>query len=158
MTVAGNIHPGDGGGDDGAVTSARERTKWVEEGGTGVTVAGNPTTRELAAVLAAVDAARRHRLVGHSQGTSTGGTAPDNQAGSGRVDAADAGTDREGVERPDSRERVAHERRCPVCRERYDSARPLEGATSVRTAERGASTVCVDPGSKRVYVHSPPLR
>jgi hypothetical protein len=159
VTVAGNTHPGDGGGDDGTVMAARKRTRWVEEGSNGVTVAGNPTTRELAAVLAAVDAARRHRLVANSPGESTGGTAPGKEAGSGGVDAAGAGAGRTAEDAgANSRERVAHERRCPVCRERYDSARPLEGATSVRTAERGASTVCVDPGSKRVYVHSPPPR
>jgi hypothetical protein len=159
VTVAGNTHPGDGGDDDGAVVSARKRTKRVERGGNGVTVAGNPTTQELAAVLAAVDAACRHRLVADSPGEPAGGTAPGNEAGSGSVDGAGAGAGRATEDAgANSRERVAHERRCPVCRERYDSARPLEGATSVRTAERGASTVCVDPGSKRVYVHSPPPR
>ena len=163
--MAGGAHPVDGGGDDGAVRSTRgsPRQDTARLGRGGVTVTGNPTAQELTAVLAAVQATRRPPAAASGSGGPTGAAAPGGGGGCGSADAvdaadtADAGTAREDGER-DSRERVAHERRCPVCRERYDSARPLEGATSVRTAKRGASTVCVDPGSKRVYVHSPPPR
>jgi hypothetical protein len=156
--MAEDAHPVDGGDDDGVVASTREGTGQAKQDGDSVTVAGNPTTQELTAVLVAVQAAQRSPAVASGSNEATGTAAPGREAGSGSADAAGDGTDRVGVKRPDSRERVAHERRCPVCRERYDSTRPLDGATSVRTAKRGASTVCVDPGSKRVYVHSPPLR
>jgi len=124
----------------------------------GVTVDGNPTARELTAVLAAVDATRRFPVTGDGAGEPPDGTAPGAEGGPGTANAADDGADAAADANSDSRERVAHERRCPVCRERYDSTTRLDGPTSLRTAERGASTVCVDPGSKRVYVHSPPPR
>ncbi len=135
--------------DDGPALPRRE----------GVTVDGNPTARELTVVLAAVDAARSERPVADGLGGSTGNGGPAGEGGQRDMAAAGADTDPVAPDTgPNSRERVAHERRCPVCRERYDSRRPLDGATSVRTAEQGASTVCVDPRSRRVYVHSPPLR
>ncbi|MEF8887094.1 MAG: hypothetical protein V5A30_04745 [Haloarculaceae archaeon] len=152
--MAGDAHPAGSGDDDGAVRAPREGTARAEQDG--LTVTGNPTPRELTVVLAAVQAVGRSPTAAGSSGGPTGTAAPGGEADSGSTDAADDGTGRVDVERPDSRERIAHERRCPVCRERYDSTRPLDGATSVRTAKRGASTVCVDPGSKRVYVHSPP--
>ena len=156
MSMAGDAHPVDGGSDDGAVTSARDETGAA--GRAGVTVDGNPTARELTAVLAAVDAARRFPATGGGADEPTGSAATGSEGGPGTADAADGGGEPGDGGSSNSRERVAHERRCPVCRERYDSTRPLEGATSVRTAERGASTVCVDPGSERAYVHSPPPR
>jgi hypothetical protein len=155
--MAGDAHPAGSGDDDGAGRSPREGTARL--GRDGLTVTGNPTPRELTAVLVAVQAAQRSPAVASGSDEATGTAAPGggDSGSSDAAGAADAGTDRT-EEISNSRERVAHERRCPVCRERYNSARPLEGATSVRTTKRGASTVCVDPGSKRVYVHSPPLR
>lgn len=150
--MARDAHPAD----DAAANPHREAGP---AGWSGVTVTGNPTARELTAVLAAVRAARRRRptTAPDTPRERADGAASGSDSGPGPADAAEADTDR-AEEASDSPERVAHERRCPVCRERYDSARPLEGPTSLRTAERGASTVCVDPGSRRVYVHSPPPR
>ncbi|MFT4880989.1 MAG: hypothetical protein ACI9CA_001192 [Natronomonas sp.] len=135
--------------DDGAALPCRE----------GVTVDGNPTARELTVVLAAVDAVSSERPVTDGLGGPTDDGGSGREGGQRDTAAAGADTDPDALDTgPNSRERVAHERRCPVCRERYDSRRPLDGATSVRTTGRGASTVCVDPESRRVYVHSPPLR
>lgn len=146
MSMAGDAHPAD----DGSV-APREAAGRV--GREGVTVDGNPTRRELTVVLAAVDTARR-RPVASEPGESAGGA-----GGPDGVDTAGVGTDPAGMGTGStSRERVAHERRCPVCRERYDSRRPLDGTASVRTTGRGVSTVCVDPESRLVYVHSPAPR
>lgn len=157
--MAGDAHPADG-GNDGPVTSPQEGAGRAKPDGDGMTVTGKPTARELTALLAAVHAVCRRRFptAASSPGGPTGNAAPGRDSRPGSAGPPDGGTDRTGAESTDSRERIAHERRCPVCRERYDSTQPLDGATSVRTAERGASTVCVDPGSNRVYVHSPPPR
>ena len=156
--MAGDAHPT---ADDTAASPGRERQTGEEDSGT-MQVTGNPTARELAAVTAAVTAARR---VPSDAGASDG----DAGDADSRADASAPGTDvaaagvdgeppRTGADGADSRERVAHERRCPVCRERYDSTRRLDGPTSLRTSDRGASAVCIDPGTTQVYVHSPPPR
>lgn len=155
MSMAGDAHPT---AEDTAPSSGRGR-RTREEGPDAVRVTGNPTERELVVVAAAVAVARRGPAVAGGPGGSTGTAAPGADGEPGRPAGADGGAERTAADAaPDSRERVAHERRCPVCRERYDSTRSLVGPTSVRTATRGASTVCVDPGSKRAYVHSPSPR
>ena len=159
MSMAGDAHPA---ADDTAPSAERERGSG-EDGPGPVRVTGNPTPRELVAVTAAVAAARRAPAVASGPDEPTDTAAPGADGEPDRPDGADGRTEGGATQTtadatPDSRERLAHERRCPVCRERYDSARPLEGPTSVRTAAQGASTVCVDPGSERAYVHSPPPR
>lgn len=159
--MAGDAHPT---ADNNATPAGRGRGP-AEDGPGTMSVRGNPTAQELAAVTAAVAAARQVPSAGGggSPGESAAATVLGDDGDPGRVNAADTGASRAGDAGSNSRkraarERVAHERRCPVCRERYDSTRPLDGATSVRTTPQGASTVCVDPGSERVYVHSPPPR
>ena len=155
MSMARDVHPT---ADDTATPPERGRQA-VEEGSGPVRVTGNPTARELAAVTAAVAATRRAPAVADVSGESTDTTASGPGGDPGRPTATDADPEETAADaNPDSRERVTHERRCPVCRKQYDSTRRLDGATTLRTTGRGASTVCVDPGSKRVYVHSPPPR
>lgn len=158
MTVAGDTHPTT---DEPVTPAGRERRALADETGT-MSVGGNPTARELAAVTAAVTAARRVPSDAGAGDGEAGAVDSHADANAPGTDVDAAGVDGEppgtGVDGPDSRERVAHERRCPVCRERYDSTRQLDGPTSLRTAKRGASTVCIDPGTTQLYVHSPPPR
>jgi hypothetical protein len=151
VTVAGETDP--------AANSATH----VEGGHTGhtgvsepgaVTVTGNPTVAELAALTAAVAAVTTDRRAGPGPAATGGTTAAGGGRAAGGPDTTDATVG--DADTPNSRERVTHERRCPVCREHYDSTRSLNAPTAVQTGS--ASRVCVDPDSGRVYVHAAPPR
>lgn len=105
-------------------------------------IRGNPTTEERCVVVAAVTA---------SESTpSTSEVIEPSSNGTGDQSGTDNQTE---PEYKTAKERIIHQRVCPVCNRKYGSKRALEGRKQLSVHTRG--TICIGSEGGYFYVHEP---
>jgi hypothetical protein len=109
-------------------------------------VSGSPTSEENAVIVSVL------RSVTGQIAQAQALDGDDQTAGDEFADPSGSHPDTQSKDRESTRERLEHQRVCPICNQRYDSKYALNNQRRIFTAEE--SVICFDRDNDAVYQHS----